>query len=82
MLATVLAVLSRTPAQKNDDPELRGFDYRAVHREAMLLVADGKVEKAVELLDGLMASGFGEEGKTSLQREFASYFATGGKHLR
>lgn len=54
MPAAVLAILSCTPtAQENADPELRGFDYRTIHREAMALVAEGRIDKAVELLDGL-----------------------------
>lgn len=83
MLATVFAVLSCTPAQKNADPDLRGFDYRAVHREAMSLVADGKGEKGVELLDGLTVSSatFGDDGRDALRKEFALYFGAGGKHL-
>lgn len=81
VVLTVLASLTTPAAQKNADPALKGFDYRAVHRETASLVADGKGERAVELLDGLMVTGFGEDGKKSLQKEFALYFATGGKHL-
>ena len=42
MFAADLAVLCCTPTARRDkEPELRGFDYRAGHREAMALVAGG-----------------------------------------
>src|SRR5262249_3527139 len=84
MLSVVLAVLSCSPAaQRDKEPELAGFDYRAIHREAMSLVAEGKIDKAVELLDGLTVSKdtFGDAGRDQLKKESARYFATGGKPL-
>src|SRR5262245_2538788 len=83
MLSVVLAVLSCAPAaQKNADPEFKGFDYRAVHRDVLALVADGKGDKAVELIDSLAPTKdtFGDAGRDVLRKRFAAIFGTAGKY--
>jgi len=77
MLALTVAA-QPAPAK---DPDI-GFDYRAMVRDQMRLVADGKAKEAVEFLAERATPGtFDDKFRETLARQFALLFGGGGKFV-
>ena len=80
ILLALAAAVAAQPAPAKD-PDI-GFDYRAMVRDQLRLVADGKAKVAVEFLaERAMPGTFDDKVWETMAKKFAVLFGAGGKYV-